>query len=176
MCVRVCVCTCARSKLITISPYCNSNIRLVILSEKAWLVISLVVSFRFSRHLFSVINFLHFFSICKCRIWQNKYCIVLYISNKILEKIQLVPVVYDYHIRKELLRAQIHLQRLRTFFCFYLFLDSTGYCFTNWMIKQPTICPESGIGSLILSNFWLIRNFSLQLSISLYNVRWVVFY
>ena len=60
MCACVCVCTCARSKLITISPYCNSNIRLVILSEKAWLVISLVVSFRFSRHLFSVINFLHF--------------------------------------------------------------------------------------------------------------------
>ena len=82
MCVRVCVCTCARSKLIAISTYCNSNIRLVILSEKAWLVISLVVSFRFSRHLFSVINFLHFFfSICKCRIWQINiilYIIVLY--------------------------------------------------------------------------------------------------
>ena len=85
MCVRVRVCTCARSKLITISPYCNSNIRLVILSEKAWLVISLVVSFRFSRHLFSVINFLHFFSICKCRIWQNKYCIVLHESPQILQ-------------------------------------------------------------------------------------------
>ena len=102
--------------------------------------------------------------------------IYIYISNKILEKIQLVPVVYDYHIRKELLPAQIHLQRLRTFFCFYLFLDSTGYCFTNWMLKQSTISPETGIGSLILSKFWLIRNFSLQLSISSYNVRWVVFY
>ena len=45
-----------------------------------------------------------------------------------------------------------------------------------WMIKQPTICPESGIGSLILSNFWLIWNFSLQLSVSSYNICWVVFY
>ena len=62
--------------------------------------------------------------------------IYIYISNKILEEIQLVSVVYDYLKRKELFPAQIHLQRLRTTSClfFSFFLESIGYCFTNWII------------------------------------------
>ena len=45
---------------------------------------------------------------------------------------------------------QIHIQRLRTSSCFFFFSSLPGI--TIWMIKQPTICPETGIGSLILSN------------------------
>ena len=71
-----------------------------------------------------------------CFLFYIYIYIYIYISNKILEEIQLVSVVYDYLKRKELFPAQIHLQRLRTTYClfFSFFLESTGYCFTNWII------------------------------------------